>query len=515
MPTPPVLIRPRRSMVFFAILAILMVILSYVILVLLAAICVVFPYLMLLSGHGNFQVLLIFLFGVAIAGALLWSLVPRRDKFVPPGPLLHRADHPRLFQELDRIAASLGEGLPREVYLIPDMNAFVADRGGILGFGSHRIMGLGLPLLSILSISEFRAILAHEFAHYYGGDTSLGPWVYKARSAIIRVFKNVGSLGKLARFWVLAIMYMVITTILKWYFEFFLTITNQISRQQEFRADELACIVAGPQPLIDGLRAINGAGPAWPTYWKTEVAPLLNDGAIPGIGDGFARFVASPAIAKQIDNILGQQLLKAKSDPYDTHPVLRDRIAAAAKLPSFTEQRETLKALSLLENVPQTELKFVQALSPRYATAALLQVTWDHLASSVTLPTWKRTLETYGKTLDGYTAARLPDAVGKLRDIGREMRDPKGTLLTPEQRLNRAADLLGVALGLSLVNNGWQLHVQPGEFDLKRGEDTLNPYLTIQGLLSGELTGEAWQTKCQQLQISDLPLASAALLLRP
>jgi Zn-dependent protease with chaperone function len=77
------------------------------------------------------------------------------------------------------------------------MNAFVGDRGGIMGFGSRRIMGLGLPLLALLNISEFRAVLAHEFAHYYGGDTRLGPWVYKTRMAIIRVFQSVGSLGAL------------------------------------------------------------------------------------------------------------------------------------------------------------------------------------------------------------------------------------------------------------------------------------------------------------------------------
>ena len=78
----------------------------------------------------------------------------------------------------------LDEPMPREVYLIGDVNAFVADRGGFMGFGSRRVMGLGLPLLSILSVSQFRAVLAHEFAHYYGGDTSLGPWVYKTQTAI-------------------------------------------------------------------------------------------------------------------------------------------------------------------------------------------------------------------------------------------------------------------------------------------------------------------------------------------
>ena len=57
-------------------------------------------------------------------------------------------------------------------------------------------MEWGLPLFSTLTVSQFRAVLAHEFGHYYGGDASLGPWVYKTEMAIIRVFENIGSVGQ-------------------------------------------------------------------------------------------------------------------------------------------------------------------------------------------------------------------------------------------------------------------------------------------------------------------------------
>lgn len=86
------------------------------------------------------------------------------------------------------------------------VNAFVADRGGVLGIGSRRVMGLGLPLFSVLTASQFRAVLAHEFAHYCGGDTRLGPWVYKTQRAIVRIFENVGSLKGVARLAILGVM---------------------------------------------------------------------------------------------------------------------------------------------------------------------------------------------------------------------------------------------------------------------------------------------------------------------
>jgi heat shock protein HtpX len=270
---PKISIRPRRSMALIAVLAIVMVVTSYVFVVFLAAACVYLPYLVAFSSDSpGGQSILVLLFGVVIAAAMLWSLVPRRDKFMPPGPLLDRSSQPRLFAELDSIAASLDETLPRDVYFIGEVNAWVADRGGVMGFGSRRVMGLGLPLLSILTLSQFRAVLAHEFAHYYGGDTRLGPWVYKTQTAIVRTFQNIGSLRQLGRFWAFSIMYLFVATVLNWYFMLFLRATNFVSRKKEYRADELACLIAGPQALIEGLRAIHGGTLAWQSYWNSELA---------------------------------------------------------------------------------------------------------------------------------------------------------------------------------------------------------------------------------------------------
>ncbi|MEY4199811.1 MAG: hypothetical protein RLZZ265_1551, partial [Verrucomicrobiota bacterium] len=95
-------------------------------------------------------------FCVLGAGAILWAVLPRFDKFEPPGPVLTREQHPRLFTELESVAQSVNQAMPAEVYLVPDVNAWVAQRGGIMGFGSRRVMGLGLPLMRMLTRSQFR-----------------------------------------------------------------------------------------------------------------------------------------------------------------------------------------------------------------------------------------------------------------------------------------------------------------------------------------------------------------------
>src|SRR5690348_1750523 len=55
---------------------------------------------------------------LAGAGAILWSLLPQRERFVPPGPRLLEAEHPRLFAALRDVARRMDVALPSEVYLV-------------------------------------------------------------------------------------------------------------------------------------------------------------------------------------------------------------------------------------------------------------------------------------------------------------------------------------------------------------------------------------------------------------
>jgi heat shock protein HtpX len=506
-------IAPRRSVALFALLVIAMVIASYVFVIILAAACVYVPYWIIENAeHAPGQILLLLLGGVVIAGAMLWSLIPRRDRFEPPGPLLERTSHPRLFAELDNIAASLNEPLPREVYLVGQVNAFVADRGGILGFGSRRIMAIGLPLLSILTISEFRGVLAHEFAHYYSGDTKLGPFVYKTQSAMIRTFQNIGSIQELNRIAVISLLYSVVTFVLKHYFILFLRVTNFVSRRKEYRADELACLVAGTEPLIQGLRRIHGAGMAWPTYWNTEVVPLLNQSCVPAIADGFARFLVVPEIALHVAEAIGKEIEEGKIDPYDTHPPLRDRIAAIEQLTIAASDQNSALALSLLESLEDAELQFIAFVSPNLEKESPRRVTWDEIGLAVTIPWWKSTVAEYASLLQDVSAEAVPDLIQKFPEIGSRMRDPKGTLLTREQRTHRAGQLVASALALALLDKEWQLETRPGQFFFHRGNEKINVFALFDDLLAGRITKDAWVAICTNAGINGSPLVPAETL---
>jgi heat shock protein HtpX len=504
-------IAPRRSVALFALLAVVMVAVSYVVIVLLAIACVYLPYLALTSAeHPPAQLGLFLLGGVVVAATILWSIVPRPDRFEAPGLLLEPSAHPRLFAELNTIASSLNEPLPREVYLVGQVNAFVADRGGILGIGSRRVMGIGLPLLSSLTISEMRAVLAHEFAHYYSGDTKMGPWVYKTQSAMIRAFRNIGSLGQLGRIAALQLMNMVATFILKWYFIFFLRVINFVSRKKEYRADELACLVAGAEPLVQGLRKIHGASMAWGPYWNSEVVPVLNLGCKPAIADGFSRFMAAPQIEVQVTKGIEKEIAEGKTEPYDTHPPLRDRIAAIEKLEGKPGEEDDELAISLLEQPDSAELQFLELMNPNLAKNSLRQVGWDEVGQTVTIPSWKAAVGEYAPMMNGITAGSLPEVVKMLPQMGSKIRDPRGMLLTPQQRAQRAGQLLGMALGLALLERGWELEAQPGSFFLAKGTERMNPLALIEELAAGKTSPENWTKMCEEFGIADLELTFTA-----
>jgi heat shock protein HtpX len=497
----------RQSLRLFVALAIFMGFLSYLFTLLLAAACVYLP-LLAVGPDPDFPALALLVGGVVVATTMLWSLVPRRAKFQAPGLLLQPANHPRLFAEISNLAESLHEPVPSEVYLIGAANAWVADRGGLLGFGDRRVMALGLPLLGALNVSQFRAVLAHEMAHYYGGDTSLGPWLYGAQTAMVRTFRGIGSVRGFRLPLLIALMFSVVFNVLKWYWEMFLRAINFISRRQEFRADELACILTCPTALTGGLRLLHAADKAWPPYWQNEVLPLLRAGVLPPIANGFTQFLRVPSIAKQVQASVEKEMVEGKTKPYDSHPPLRERVQAAETLAIPAQPDDSETAYSLLNNLSDEELRFLEFSYPDLQKNSLRRVPWEERGSKVLIPAWERWVKEYASLLQGITCEGLPDGLGLVPEIAEKIRDPQGKLLTPEQRVPRARTLLASALGLALVNRGWSVHWQPGEFHLTRADEHVHPLALILQLSDGAISREAWAAKCKDFGIDRLSLVT-------
>src|SRR5215203_4320670 len=94
------------------------------------------------GGHVPLRILVM---TIAASGTILWALLPRADKFEPPGPVLEKSTQPELFALIEDVASRTHQQMPMDVYLLHEVNAWVAHRGGVMGVGSRRVMGIGLP----------------------------------------------------------------------------------------------------------------------------------------------------------------------------------------------------------------------------------------------------------------------------------------------------------------------------------------------------------------------------------
>jgi heat shock protein HtpX len=423
------------------------------------------------------------------------SILPRPDKFNPPGPLLEEKDQPQLFETIRELSSKTGQAMPVEVYLDADLNAYVSQRGGVMGFGSRRIMGLGLPLLQLLSVSQMKAVLAHEFGHFYGGDTALGPWIYKTRAALGRTIMT------------LAASRSILTKIFDWYAGAFIRITHAISRRQEFAADALAATTVGATPLIDGLRMIHGGSTAFYSYWNNEVAPVLERGYALPYASGFQHLLKQPHVQQDVESAIEEEMRSGKVNPADTHPPLNERVRALADFPSSPAPPGEARAISLINDPENLESRLLQMMAER-AGKQLTPITWAESAEKVWVENWKSLMKEHGKRLEGITPDQLPLLLKDQTDLALALRFAPTKDHVMQEHRAAAINITGAALGLALRAQGWAASANPGEpILMKRDGVVVAPFAALGALNSGALAPEQWEQICREAGIWEVDLA--------
>lgn len=446
---------------------------------------------------GGFSARAAFFCGVSSV-IILWSIVPRPDRFDAPGPRLTPQTQPRLFALLRNVALATRQEMPAEVYAVPDLNAWVAQRGGVMGYGSRRVMGLGLPLMSHLSVAQFSAVLAHEFGHYYGGDTKLGPWIYKTQSAIGRTLDNLSQHSGL------------LSKPFEWYGLLFLRITHAVSRAQEFSADALAARTVGGRALGDGLKTIHGIGPAFDAYWNQEYAPLLTSGYRAPYREGFQAFLATPAVAAAVAETLAHELQAPGGHPHDTHPPLPERLRALPDTDTLPRWNDDRAAITLLEDVGTVEAELIAWVVGPDA-AGLKPLAWADAPRDVWAPEWRRLVEQERQRLAGMTPATLlglPDAPGALAVALGLVAEPQRAT---DNHLGSAVQLFGSALAVALLDRGWEVKSGPGEpIGCWQGVEHVEPFEAWPRIAEGSLSRADWERLITRTGIAAIDLGVAS-----
>ena len=350
-------------------------------------------------------------------------------------------------------------------------------------------MGLGLPLMQLLTVSQFRAVIAHEFGHFYGGDTALGPWIYKTRAAIVRTVQQLAAANSYVVF------------LFNAYATMFMRVTLAVSRPQEYAADRLGAQIAGAKAMMEGLKQVHAGGAAWGAYLQTEVTPVLRAGFSPPLANGFSSFLNAPTMRNAVAEELQKGLASSKAEMYDSHPALAERISALQSLPEG-EAGDGRLATELVDNLFHADTSLF-LFDPG---VTLKPLDWSQALDQVYIKGWNEQVEFQSDALRGLTFLALGKDLysGELRN---RLKSPPGFLPSTEQRDQMANSLAAAAFSLMLLNDGWTAHANLGEPILFKKEGlTLDPLAMVREISRGGLKHEAWEQRCEELGRGHLPV---------
>ncbi len=268
---------------------------------------------------------------------------------VPEGRRVTRHDAPKLYEMIDALSGTLHSGPLHEVLVTSAFNAGVAQvpRLGVFGWSRNYLL-LGLPLVEQLTEDEFRAVLAHEFAHLSREHGRFSRWIYRVRLTWEKVFEEISRPdheGVLFR--------PLIVKFLDWFWPHFNAHAFVLSRQNEYDADAVAGRTAGAAHVASSLARIalqsrHLSETLWPEVWKR-----VKDEARPPEGT-LAHIRARLAVGPTADERARWIAEEARvtTTNADTHPCLTDRLrsvgataTAAAIVPACPPDGSAAKRL--------------------------------------------------------------------------------------------------------------------------------------------------------------------------
>lgn len=182
-------------------------------------------------------------------------------------------DEPELWNYVLDICKHTGAPKPKYIYLDPDVNAYVRYTNNWLSLimPVKKELTIGLPLTQCLELSEFKAVLSHEFGHFAQKSMRIGSYIHTSNTIIHDLIYNRDSWDNaLARWrqsdlriafpaWILSPVIWCIRELLKLFYLMLNLLNSSLSREMEFNADKFAAKSAGSEAIISSLWKLDPA----------------------------------------------------------------------------------------------------------------------------------------------------------------------------------------------------------------------------------------------------------------
>lgn len=184
---------------------------------------------------------------------------------------IHEHEQPELFAFIRQLAIDTKTRFPKKIFISPAVNACVFYNSNFwsMFFPVKKNLEIGLGLVNSVNISEFKAIMAHEFGHFSQQSMKLGSFTYNVNRIIYNMLYENSGYSRLINGWasidgVFGFFAHItigiakgIQGILRGMYQFINKHYMGLSRQMEYNADAIAANVAGANNLVNSLNRLD------------------------------------------------------------------------------------------------------------------------------------------------------------------------------------------------------------------------------------------------------------------
>jgi len=186
-------------------------------------------------------------------------------------------NHSRLRDFIYQICEDTSAPKPKSIYVDPDVNAYVSYTNSwqSLFFPTKKDLTIGLGLVSTLNLSEFKAVMAHEFGHFAQKSMKIGSYIMSANTIIHDMIYSRDRWDEMLDVWratdlrlsfgawLITPIIWVIRQLLALFYQFLNVMYSSLSREMEFNADKVAISVSGSDSIISALWKLDSGFTHW------------------------------------------------------------------------------------------------------------------------------------------------------------------------------------------------------------------------------------------------------------
>ncbi|WP_157274103.1 M48 family metalloprotease [Pedobacter sp. BAL39] len=378
-----------RKMAVRSVLSIILFLITYIILVILG-VGVIF--LCGLAAYGLIALQVMFVtimlgLGFVAMGLLIFFFL---IKFVFSSPTkvdrshlmeINKEQQPELFSLIHDIVREVGTTFPKRVYLSSDVNAsvFYDSNFWSMFFPVRKNLQIGMGLMNAVSVTELKAILAHEFGHFSQRSMKVGSYVYNVNKVIYNMLYDNDSYGSLLNRWsnmssyfgVFAKGAILVVRGIQYVLMKVYRVLNlnymALSREMEFHADAVAASVTGSGPLVTSLLRLELADQSLSIvfdYYNDKITALQKTGnfypqqqfVIGNIAknEGLPLKNGLPDVSLDVYRKVKKTKL-VLNDQWSSHPSTEERVARLTSLNFPAKNSEGAIAIDLLANRQQLQ----------------------------------------------------------------------------------------------------------------------------------------------------------------